>query len=113
VPERWNVKFVRIESPHGQRLAARACSQYFSRGPLVRGMSLALDSDPEGSKSYYHRPCFSAFVWRLGASSCWDYFFSGGAWQARGWGNRKSFHAEPLEYFCCGKKLGGRWWQSQ
>jgi len=42
VPERWNVKTVFIETPNGQRLAGRACSHNFSRGPMARGMTLAL-----------------------------------------------------------------------
>ncbi len=42
VPEWWNGKAVFIESPHGQRLAARACSRNLFRGPLSRGMATSV-----------------------------------------------------------------------
>jgi len=36
---------------------------------------------------------------RPGAACCRDILFSGGLWQARGWGIQKSLQAEALEYF--------------
>ena len=86
-----------LESWIGQRLTARPCSHIFVRGPASRGFPLACRSGSEGS---------------IPASSFWNILFSGGLWQARGWGNRKSFHAAPLEYFCCGMKSGGPSWRS-
>jgi len=87
-----------LERPHGQRLAGRACSHIFFRGPMGRGMSLALVLISARS---------------IPASSFWNIHFSGGAWQARGRGNRKSFHAAPLEYICCGMMLCGPSQRSQ
>jgi hypothetical protein len=58
-----------IETHDGQRLAGRACSHISCRGPVARGISLAVV--PISAKS---NP----------ASSFWNILFSGGAWMLTG-----------------------------
>jgi hypothetical protein len=105
-----------LESWNGQRLTARPCSHISFRGPMARGMSLALVLISERSRqaaAFGQNAEIVTRQHRPGAACFWNILFSGGRWQARGWENRNSFHAAPLEYFCCGKKRCGPALRSQ
>jgi len=51
VPERWNVGFVFIETPHGPAINWTSLSHIFLRGPVSRGRTLAPEPDSEWTSS--------------------------------------------------------------
>ena len=97
VPERWNVGLVFIETTHGPAIG---CTGLFA---YIHSLS-------DGA---WNDACARAALCKVdGWFIFLKYLFSGGRWQAQGWENRKSFHAAPPEYYCCGRKLGGPAWRS-